>query len=348
MIELVIAATALLSPAPAVLAPARLEPAVWQGARRGRPPGGFPGEAGGLPPGFEELFRGGQEIPWPPGRGQMPMPGLEQGADLPEIGELAVTGPRGVPPDPSGVLGIDELPTLIRHADTVSVISSQTGGERRLFYWYKQCLLAHGDEVRQGPGGVSEIIYNDNTVVRLLGPNRVRTRLAEDGTRIVEFVEFARAIVEIRDVVTRLRLPGGTTFEATGTEVVLGRRDGRAIEIRNSGPGTLDLYGLPRAAGAMTLPPGYVVFAPDLPVLDRGPVGELHAELLSGLRVVTGEGLEVERTAQGLLLTGEGPGPAVADVGGARVLVAEGVRLHLGRARREPTEETPGGSTAGE
>ncbi|MFO0982111.1 MAG: hypothetical protein U1E76_10290 [Planctomycetota bacterium] len=99
---------------------------------------------------------------------------------------------------------------------------------------------------------------------------------------------------------------------------------------------------MPRTAGVTELQPGYQIVIPNLPPLDRGPTGTIHEDVLSGLRVQTGDGVRLEHSPVGIMLSGTGPGDGLADIGGARVLVVEGFQLHLARvARPLPTAASP-------
>ena len=119
------------------------------------------------------------------------------------------------------------------------------------------------------------------------------------------------------------------------------RRDvNKDLLIKNSGPGTLDLFGLPRKAGVTSLPPGHQIVVPLMPTSDLGPQGDLHSELLSGLLVITGSGGKAERTAKGLLLSGVGPGDSVANVGGARIVLRPSFSLHIARPTRTTSTDS--------
>lgn len=234
-----------------------------------------------------------------------------------------------------------EAITVTRFSDEVVIYSAQLAAEKRLYYWEKRYNITKGDELRQGAGAVSEMRFADGTLIRSFHTTIIRPSGFEGGVRTIVFRALFSAIVELGSDRTRIRLPGGVFFEGSNSHLTIEQRDEVAWVLKNSGPEVVKLDGLPRAAGVAELQPGYRIVVPNLPPLDRGPAGKIQEDVLSGLRVQAGDGIRLEHSAVGLVLSGTGPGDGIADIGGSRILVVAGYQLHLARVARPVTLASP-------
>jgi hypothetical protein len=229
---------------------------------------------------------------------------------------------------------------LTRTSDTVQVALA-SGKLRELAYWDRRLDLGADDEVRQTAKACTLLDYPDGAHFTVVGA--ATWRMTSDAhvsprrfavtalTRTVEF-DFGRS-----DVDAVVALPGAVELAGRHSLVTVRDRDGRALEIRNSGPEPVVLRSPHLGEKLLELPAGKLVF---LPVLAEPAAFVPHLTHDASVfddargRLVVQAGDEVRLTAAGdaVALEDVGVVKSVARACGARVVLEPGQSLKLTRA----------------
>lgn len=237
------------------------------------------------------------------------------------------TEPVSQPDQPEREGGVARLTRL---ADPVALLDGEARVEKMLFYWEKSAMLRVGDGVRQGVAGFSEVFFpDDRSEIRSYGETHLTIEPGDSRLHVVRFQDLSRTIVELRDVRTRLLLPGGTTLEAENTWIRVGRNElGGSLIIRNAGPSDVHIEGPVVPVGVAALAAGHEV---RIPLVEKSPVPaeDEQVDTWENRLIRLGPGVQSTKTDMDLHLDGEG----FARVGGARIRIPPGGSMRVWRPR---------------
>lgn len=287
----------------------------------------------------------GQQVPpappavqAPPVFSETPMPPPSAPKKAPAPRETAPAVPGATAPAGEAHAGgplpqiVPPVALLTRVADPVAYLDAEARAEKFLWHWQKMQSMRVGDGVRQGVAGISEVHFTrDQGELRLWGDTQAFLTSSNPKGHVLEFRSVSRARIHAREYPMVLKLPGGTELKATDTVFVVSLTDmSNRYEVRNSGPGEIELSGPVLPPGTRGVPAGNSILLPLLvePLAVSQEPTTLDVWQGSSLRLESG--VSAQRAGDRLVLDGEG----LARVGGARIRVEHGQQVNVWKPRR--------------
>jgi hypothetical protein len=197
----------------------------------------------------------------------------------------------------------------------------------------------------QGPKGRSIISTADGSEMRFDGVAVFRflsEATAEECHLQVDRLEkFLR--MKLFDTPTTVDLPGGNQLVGKGTLLSIYNHEFRAVEIRNTGPQSVELRGPFLGRQSLTLKGGQKVLMPVFQIIGQGPAGDAEQQVFADggpsttglsvpVQVVSPRQVQVSMSGQTVELYGSGSAAGIARVVGARLRIAPGATVRLQRA----------------
>jgi len=244
----------------------------------------------------------------------------------------------------SGVASGQEMVSVRRLADTVSIRRGPARSEHILYYFASSADLAAGDELEQGSSGHSEIALSGGGLVELhMQAHVIISRLDPQGD-VLRFPWLTLAHMTGGERPLICELPGGVACRLQQTQMEVRVEPGR-IRVRNRGSQPIAVRGVvsiergSEGDGILTLGQGQEAYLPIVRYLPEPP-GAVQDDW-NDLVLRHGGGFALEPSGPELLVRPaddpEAPPDDVLTVGGVRTRVA-GQTLHVTNHRRPVPE----------